>query len=353
MRILVGMSGGIDSSVAALLLKKAGHEVVGVTMSIWREGNPFSGDLRKNACFGPNEEEDIAEARRISEMLDIEYHVLDCAVQYERIVLENFRNEYLAGRTPNPCIWCNSLIKFGALPQIAQESGIQFDKFATGHYAQVAHDGDRWLLKKALDEHKDQTYFLYRLDQKQLAQIMFPLGEIQKEEARNLCREYGFFSEEKTESQDFYKGDYSELLQTEPKSGAIVDTQGNSVGEHSGYWNYTIGQRRGLGIAGERPWYVISLDAEKNQVVVGHAEETFGDNLQAKQLNWIAFDALTTPMEAEAKIRSTGKAKPVFITPLEGDTVSVSFAEPQKAVTPGQSVVFYQGSTVLGGGVIR
>ncbi|MDD4220562.1 MAG: tRNA 2-thiouridine(34) synthase MnmA [Sphaerochaetaceae bacterium] len=353
MRILVGMSGGIDSSVAALLLKKAGHEVVGVTMSIWREGNPFSGELRKDACFGPNEEQDIAEGRRISELLDIEYHVLDCAAQYERIVLENFRSEYLAGRTPNPCIWCNSLIKFGALPQIARESGIKFDKFATGHYAQVAHKNNRWLLTKALDEHKDQTYFLYRLNQVQLSQVMFPLGTIQKEEARRLCIEYGFFSEGKAESQDFYSGDYSELLQTEPKKGAIVDTHGNTVGEHLGYWNYTIGQRRGLGVAAERPWYVVALDAEKNQVIVGHNEDTFENKLLAERLNWIAFDALKAPMEAEAKIRSTGRAKPVLITPLKEGVVSVSFAEPQKAVTPGQSVVFYQDKTVLGGGVIQ
>ena len=353
MKILVGMSGGIDSSVAALLLKEAGHEVVGVTMSIWREGNPFTGELRKNACFGPNEEEDIAEARRISELLGIEYHVLDCAAQYERIVLEDFRSEYMAGRTPNPCVWCNSLIKFGALPKIARESGIGFDKFATGHYAQVEHTGGRWLLKRAVDNRKDQTYFLYRLTQTQLSEVMFPLGKLNKEEARRLCVEHGFFTEEKDESQDFYSGDYSDLLQTEPIEGDIVDTKGNVLGHHAGHWNYTIGQRRGLGIASERPLYVISLDARQNHVVVGHEEETFGSALMAQQMNWIGEEHSVGTYEIQAKIRSTGTAKPAILEILGEDMVSVRFAEPQKAVTPGQSVVFYQDDVVLGGGVIR
>ena len=352
MRVLVGMSGGIDSSVAALLLRDAGHEVVGVTMSIWREGNPFSGELRKNACFGPNEEEDIAEARRVSQLLGIEYHVLDCAAQYERIVLEDFRNEYLAGRTPNPCIWCNSLIKFGALPKIARESGIAFDRFATGHYARIEHADGRYLLKQAVDRRKDQTYFLYRLTQEQLSEVLFPLGALSKHEARDLCLEHGFFTEDKDESQDFYSGDYSDLLQTEPRKGPIVDREGTVLGEHDGYWNYTIGQRRGLKIAAERPLYVIALQAEKNEVVVGHLEETFKDALEAERMNWIGIRSLEGPMEVQAKIRSTGSAKPAIIEP-KGDHVAVRFAQPQKAVTPGQSVVFYQDETVLGGGVIR
>jgi tRNA-specific 2-thiouridylase len=353
MRVLVGMSGGIDSSVAALLLKEAGHEVVGVTMSIWSKGNPFSGELKKNACFGPNEEEDIAEARRVSGMLGIEYHVLDCAKQYEQIVIEDFKSEYMAGRTPNPCVWCNSLIKFGALPKIARESGIEFDAFATGHYAQVGKNGDRWNLLRAKDLRKDQTYFLYRLTQKQLSEVMFPLGKATKEEARRLCIEHGFFTEDKDESQDFYSGDYSDLLQTEPKMGNIVDKKGTVLGQHEGYWKYTIGQRRGLKISSERPLYVIRLDAQENEVVVGHEEDTFGDALIAENLNWIAVESLDTSIEVQAKIRSTGSPKAALVEPREDGTVSVRFAEPQKAVTPGQSVVFYQDDIVLGGGVIR
>lgn len=352
MRILVGMSGGIDSSVAALLLQEAGHEVVGVTMSIWRDGNPFSGELKKNACFGPNEEEDIAEARRVSEILGIEYHVLDCAEQYERIVLEDFKNEYLAGRTPNPCVWCNSLIKFGALPKIAREMGIAFDKFATGHYANTEYRDGRWLLKRAKDLRKDQSYFLYRLTQQQLSNVLFPLGGLTKEEARRICIEHGFFTEEKDESQDFYSGDYSDLLQTEPKRGNIVATDGKVLGTHDGYWNYTIGQRRGLGVASERPLYVLRLDATNNEMMVGHVEETFGNELVAERLNWIAMEHLGEVVEVQAKIRSTGLPKAALIEPNADGNVSVRFAEPQKAVTPGQSVVFYTDDVVLGGGVI-
>ncbi len=352
MKVLVGMSGGIDSSVAALLLKQAGHDVVGATMSIWRKGNPFKGELKRNACFGPNEEEDIAEARRISAMLGIEHRVLDCAEQYERIVLEDFRSEYVAGRTPNPCVWCNSLIKFGALPKIARESGIHFDKFATGHYADVAFDGQRWILKRAVDLPKDQTYFLYRLSQTQLSEVLFPLGRLHKKEARRLCIEHGFFQEEKEESQDFYSGDYSDLVQTEPKLGDIVDTAGRILGHHEGIWNYTIGQRRGLGIAASRPMYVLALDAQHNRVVVGSEEETFGQALTASRVSWLSVAAINGPLEVQAKIRSTGVPKSALVAPLEDGRISVRFAEPVKAVTPGQSVVLYDGDVVLGGGVI-
>jgi tRNA-specific 2-thiouridylase len=347
------MSGGIDSSVAALLLKQAGHEVIGVTMSIWRQGNPFKGELKKNACFGPNEEEDIAEARRIAGLLGIEYHVMDCAEQYERIVLEDFRSEYLAGRTPNPCVWCNSLIKFGALPKIARESGIAFDKFATGHYAKVAFEGDRWVLRQSADQKKDQTYFLYRLSQRQLSEVLFPLGDLQKDEARRICVDHGFFTAEKEESQDFYSGDYSDLIDAPKTIGDIVDRHGKVLGSHEGTWNYTVGQRRGLGIASDRPLYVVALDGVKNRVVVGYEEDTFGDALIAGKLNWISIEAPTAPRHAQAKIRSTGKAKPVVISAQDGGLVSVRFAEPQKAVTPGQSVVFYDDDLVLGGGVIQ
>lgn len=352
MRILVGMSGGIDSSVAALLLRDAGHEVVGVTMSVWRKGNPFAGEPGKHACFGPNGEEDIAEARRVSRLLGIEYHVLDCAAQYEQIVLENFRSEYMAGRTPNPCVWCNSLIKFGALPGLARESGIMFDRFATGHYARVGFSGGRWMLRTAFDDRKDQTYFLYRLTQSQLSEVVFPLGNIRKEEARSLSIGQGLFTDDKHESQDFYSGDYSDLLQTTPREGEVVDSSGNVLGRHGGYWNYTIGQRRGLGIAAERPLYVIALDARRNRVVVGHVEDTFGSALVTRRLNWISMERLGEPMEISAKIRSTGSPKPALIEPLDDGAVSVRFAQPQKAITPGQSVVFYDGDIVVGGGVI-
>ncbi|MFA5513609.1 MAG: tRNA 2-thiouridine(34) synthase MnmA [Sphaerochaetaceae bacterium] len=352
MRVLVGLSGGIDSSVAALLLKKAGYEVVGVTMSIWKEGNPFSGELKKNACFGPNEQEDIAEAKRISELLDIEYYVLDCAKEYEKIVLNDFKSEYLAGRTPNPCIWCNSLIKFGALPKIAKEKGIFFDKFATGHYAQVEEVNGRYLLKKGVDQRKDQTYFLYRLTQEQLRTVIFPLGKMRKEETRRIAIENNFFSESKEESQDFYSGDYSDLLDVKPQKGQIIDTTGKVVGSHNGYWNYTIGQRRGLGISSDRPLYVLALDSQNNRVVVGYEEQTFNSVVKADNINWIGEFPNQEKIEVEAKIRSTSKAKAALLYIKNKDQVELRFAEAQKAVTPGQSVVFYRDETVLGGGVI-
>ena len=352
MRILVGLSGGIDSAIAALLLKTMGLDVVGATMSIWRDGNPLAKVVKREACFGPNEEKDIEEARRISHLLGIEYHLLDCAQEYEAIVLENFKSEYLAGRTPNPCVWCNSFIKFGALPKIAREQGIAFDKFATGHYARVVEEGGRFLLKTAADNHKDQTYFLYRLNQEQLSQLILPLGEMEKSEVRRLTLEHNLFGVEKGESQDFYSGDYSDLLLTPPQSGEIVTQEGKVVGTHKGYWNYTIGQRRGLGVASERPLYVVALDAHNNRVIVGNMEETFKDAFKADQLNWIAFESLKEPIEASAKIRSTSQARSVLISPLSTSEVEVKFAEPQMAITPGQSVVFYQDDVVLGGGVI-
>ena len=195
------------------------------------------------ACFGPDEKEDIAAAEKICKEIGIEFHVFDCAKQYEEIVLNNFKKEYLSGRTPNPCIWCNSLIKFDVLPYLAKENGIEFDKFATGHYARIEQNEDgRYILKQGLSPNKDQSYFLYRLKQEQLANIMLPLGSFSKDEIRNIARSHGLEVAEKPDSQDFYEGDYNELLQVQPKKGNIVDMSGKILGEHEGIWNYTIGQ---------------------------------------------------------------------------------------------------------------
>ncbi|MGI6467061.1 MAG: tRNA 2-thiouridine(34) synthase MnmA [Sphaerochaetaceae bacterium] len=351
MRVLVGLSGGIDSAVTALLLKKQGYDVVAATMSTWREGNPLSGKLLKEACFGPNEADDIAEAKRISSLLDIEYHVLDCAKEFERIVLEDFKNEYLAGRTPNPCVWCNAFIKFGALPQIAKEKGLVFDKFATGHYANIVKVGDRWALKRGKDHTKDQTYFLYRLSQQQLSQTLFPLGSYTKEEVKKIAYENNLFTKEKKESQDFYGGAYNDLLHVEPLQGKIVDTDGKVKGTHQGYWNYTIGQRRGLGVSAEYPLYVIALDAEKNQVIVGYEDQTFQHTLKAREINWIVKPN-GDKIELEAKIRSTSKAKKALLIIESDQSVEIKFAERQKAITPGQSIVFYKDDIVIGGALI-
>jgi tRNA-specific 2-thiouridylase len=350
MRVAVGLSGGVDSAVAALLLKQEGHEVVGITMSIWRDDPRYKVELG-DACFGPNEKHDIEQARELAGLIDIPYQVLDCAEEYQKIVLDYFKNEYLAGRTPNPCVFCNSQVKFGVLVELAKQSGMQFDKFATGHYANIKEINGRHVLQKAVDENKDQTYFLYRLKQEQLADILFPLGGLTKEAVRKIARENNLPVSDKPDSQDFYSGDYNDIIGASDKPGNIVDTQGKILGQHNGYWHYTIGQRKGLGIAAERPLYVLELDACKNEVIVGYEEETLCSGLIAANLNWVITEK-PVEMSALVKIRSMQKEFPAEIIPRDIDCIEVRFAIPQKAVTKGQSVVVYDGEYVAGGGVI-
>ena len=333
MKYLVGLSGGVDSSVAALILKQQGHEVIGATMAIWGK-------------------EDIEEARKIAEQIGIPYYVFDCAEKYERIVLDNFKKEYLEGRTPNPCVWCNAQVKFGLLPQLAKANGVEFDKFATGHYARVEEENGRFLLKRGVAPKKDQSYFLYRLTQEQLKGIYLPLGGKTKDEIREIAKANGLNSAEKPDSQDFYGGDYNELLNIEDKIGNIVDLNGKVLGTHKGIWNYTIGQRKGLGIAAAEPLYVLELRKDTNEVVVGFADKTFKNSLVANKLNWIAIDKLTEEMNVTAKIRSTQQPVPVKIIPMGEDEVKVVFEDAQKSIAIGQSAVFYQDDVVLGGGII-
>ncbi|MFA6989258.1 MAG: tRNA 2-thiouridine(34) synthase MnmA [Candidatus Gastranaerophilaceae bacterium] len=353
MKIIVGMSGGVDSSVAALLLKQAGHDVVGVTMSIWNENNKIKGG-NKNACYGPDEKEDIEEAKRICHEIGIPFHVFDCVEQYEKIVLENFKEEYLSGRTPNPCIWCNSLIKFDVLPFLARQSGIEFDKFATGHYARVEYNEEnkRHILKKGINPKKDQSYFIYRLRQDQLANILLPLGGYMKEQIREIAKNNGLKVFDKPDSQDFYSGDYNELLEIKEQEGNIVDKSGNILGKHNGIWNYTIGQRKGIGVSSIQPLYVLKLDKEKNEVIIGTEDETLKKSLIAKKLNWISIENLKSEVEVKAKIRSAQSETEVIVKPVNNDEVYVEFINLQKSVTPGQSIVFYDGEIVLGGGII-
>ena len=359
MKILVGMSGGVDSSTAALLLKEQGHEVVGATMAIWGKEGVYKEIQKKlpnkphGACFGPDEKEDIESARKVCKQIGIEFHVFDCAKQYEEIVLKNFKQEYLLARTPNPCIWCNSRIKFDILPQLARINGIKFDKFATGHYARVDRgENGRYILKSGISPNKDQSYFLYRLSQAQLANILLPLGSYTKDEIRNIAKDFSLDVAEKPDSQDFYEGDYNELLQIQPKRGNIVDTEGKILGEHNGVWNYTIGQRKGLGISSSDALYVVELRSETNEVVVGFREKTFKDKLEATNLNWIAFDELSSVRNCRAKIRSSQKPQEVRIYPMGNKNVKVEFENMQTSIAPGQSIVFYENDTVLGGGII-
>lgn len=351
MKILVGLSGGVDSSVAALILKQQGHEVIGATMSIWGKDGMAAKSGHKNACYGPDEKEDIEQARAIAEQIGIPYFVFDCVEQYEKIVLENFKSEYLQGRTPNPCVWCNALVKFGVLPHMAKLNGIDFDKFATGHYARIEKSDDRYLLKRGIAPRKDQSYFLYRLKQEQLSQIILPLGGYTKEEIRQIAKDNGLNVAEKPDSQDFYDGDYNELLGIEEKEGNFVDTNGKILGTHKGFWNYTIGQRKGIGISSTEPLYVLELRKATNEVVIGPADKTFKKSLKAINLNWIATDTLKDTIKAQAKIRSTQQPVPVTVIPEE-KSVRVVFDELQKSIAIGQSVVLYDNDIVLGGGVI-
>lgn len=352
MKYLVGLSGGVDSSVAALILKQQGHEVIGATMAIWGKDGIALKEGHKGACYGPDEKEDIEEARKIAEQIGIPYYVFDCAEKYERIVLDNFKKEYLEGRTPNPCVWCNAQVKFGLLPQLAKANGVEFDKFATGHYARVEEENGRFLLKRGVAPKKDQSYFLYRLTQEQLKGIYLPLGGKTKDEIREIAKSNGLNSAEKPDSQDFYGGDYNELLNIEDKIGNIVDLNGKVLGTHKGIWNYTIGQRKGLGIAAAEPLYVLELRKDTNEVVVGFADKTFKNSLVANKLNWIAIDKLTEEMNVTAKIRSTQQPVSVKIIPIGDDEVKVVFEDAQKSIAIGQSAVFYQDDVVLGGGII-
>lgn len=373
MRILVGMSGGVDSSVTALLLKEQGHEVIGATMKIWSGGKyvgkvpSVKSESCKDACYSPNEDEDVEEARKIAEKIGIPFYVFDCSKEYEKIVLENFKEEYLSGRTPNPCIRCNSLIKFDVLPFIAKKSGLQFDKFATGHYARVeegkGNNKGRFILRKGINPKKDQSYFLYKLRQNQLANILMPLGGYEKDEIREIAKNNGLKVHDKPDSQDFYSGDYNELLEVKPKQGNIVNKEGKILGTHQGIWNFTIGQRKGIGIAHTEPLYVIDLKKDTNEVVVGEADETFNNSLVAVDLNWVSIAGLDGEIKATAKVRSAQTPVEVILSntshpnprPLgerENTAVLVNFIDPQKALTKGQSVVFYDGDILLGGGII-
>ena len=345
--VAVGLSGGVDSSVAALLLREQGYNVIGITMKLWN-GRYKGGD--RDACLGFGEAEDIETARELARSLGIEYRVFDCSEAYDREIVSYFRNTYLSGKTPNPCVRCNAAMKFGLLPKLALEAGLGFDFFATGHYARILKKGDRLAIAVATDESKDQSYFLYRLSQEQLKRHIFPLGGLTKGEVRKIAREHGLISAERPDSQDFYSGDVNELIGEGEKPGDIIDTAGKVLGKHKGYWNFTIGQRKGLGIGGAgEPYYVIDLDHCRNRVIVSHAENAERGTFSVEDMNWMGFVETAEPFPCEVKVRSAAKRVKAHF--MSGEIV---LDKPMMGIAPGQSAVCYEENTgiILCGGVI-
>jgi len=353
-RIAVGMSGGVDSSVTAALLKKEGYDVVGITMAIF-DGAPLGKRTGRHACYGPDEKEDIDLAGAICNRLGIPFYVIDLKKEYREHVIDYFRREYCAGRTPNPCIVCNRHIKFGFLLQKAMEAGINFDIFATGHYAQIVGAGEHHFLGKAIDRAKDQSYFLYALTPAQLARTIFPLGSMTKMEVRELARKMGLKNADRHESQDFVGEEHYSILfgNEDACEGDIVDEEGNLLGKHRGIINYTIGQRRGLGISSNVPLYVTRIESEHNRLVVGEWHCLFSKGLIASDVNLTAMEKTDFPLRAKVKIRVRHKEADATIYAQDGNRVKILFDEPQMSVTPGQSAVFYADDMVLGGGVIE
>jgi tRNA-uridine 2-sulfurtransferase len=357
-RVVVAMSGGVDSSLTAALLKDAGYDVIGVTMQLWHSQRDLQqSEGRGWGCCALAAVED---ARRVALDLGIPYYVLNFQKPFYDQVVTYFIAEYQAGRTPNPCIACNRYMKFDLLLQKALE--LEADFIATGHYARIVFDetSRRYLLKKSADDKKDQTYTLYHMTQAQLAHTLFPLGSFQKEETREKAASLGLKVADKPDSQEICfipDDDYKSFLQAEAgqsfQPGPIYDPKGNLLGTHRGIPNYTIGQRKGLGLALGEPVYVTKINVGDNSLVVGKKEDTAARGLVADDLNFIPFEFPKAPLDVTVKIRYNSPEVEGVVTPSSGGVVRVEFLKPIHAVTPGQSVVFYRGDTLVGGGTIR
>ena len=339
-RVAVAMSGGVDSSMAAALLKKAGYEVSGVHMKLG------SGDNLKRA---------VSNLEHTCQILDIPLHQLNLETEFENLVIDYFCREYSLGRTPNPCIVCNKHIKFGLLLNMAQEMGA--DYLATGHYARIEHLPNGYRLLKAADPTKDQSYFLYTLGQRELQYLLLPLGNLHKAEVRRLAVELGLPSGSRRDSQDVcfipdndYRSFIAQHISLQP--GDIVDTRGKILGKHSGLAQYTVGQRQGLGLNSNKRLYVLKLDANGNRLVVGTEDQLLSNALSASRLSWVSGEAPRQPSRVTAKVRYKSPEAAAELN-LNGEMAEVRFQQPQRAIAPGQAVVFYQGDEVLGGGIIE
>ena len=353
-RVVVAMSGGVDSSVAAALLVQQGYEVIGMMMRLWSESGSGP-STPANRCCTPDQ---MADARRVADRLGIPFYVADVQKHFRQTIVQFFLDEHNAGRTPNPCVECNRQIRFTYL--LDRALALDADFLATGHYARVVREGGSYLLKQGKDNHKDQSYVLHTFRQEQLAHVLFPIGEYTKDEVRQLARDHDLLVASKQESQDLCflnDGDYRRFIRDHSaqthRAGPILDLDGRELGQHEGLPFYTIGQRKGLGIAAAEPLFVVGKDLSRNALIVGPREALGVDELMARDVNWISGQPPAGPIHAEVKIRY--KAAPVqsVITPLDGNQAHVAFSTPVLGVTPGQAAVFYEGDTCLGGGLIR
>lgn len=356
MRVLIAMSGGIDSTVAAILLKEQGYDLVGVTYRVYDQIAQGCMEKEKGCCSVNA----LFEAKRMAESLGFEHHIIDIRKDFEETVIRNFIDEYLNGRTPNPCVMCNSVIKWGKLIEMADRLGCEY--IATGHYARIGQQNGRYFLRKGVDETKDQTYFLWTLTQENLARTIFPLGEFTKPEVRQMALERGYEQlSQKGESQEICfipDNDYRHFLSEQVENfsdtygpGWFIDTSGKRLGEHRGFPNYTIGQRKGLGIALGQPMFVVAINAQTNEVTLGTREELKGNSFRISSPSLMKYASLPPGYEATVKIRYRNPGAKALIYP-EGDTFNICFRENMDSITPGQSAVFYEENDVIGGGII-